>query len=291
MFWNALGYYQRLECPPGKPLTKKEHVPFEADDYTKLDRILSDRNSILATHSLAYLSKPVEDQQGVDGWSAATPATVQASVVEDAAYTTWAMWRWANGEIVAKLRGLTERLCTPAYLKHLLRSEDPRDTGFALRYVLEHHPSETQFVDDVFRVLENSEREHINLALRFLDGAVADEEELHARLIDSCCRMKSVYSPLVLEHLAAEPDLPRSTLELLAEPLDRLPYFQVHLVLRLLERRRFFSEKTEAEVAELLDGKDFFIARRAYEHLLEQDVSRATADKLTRFREENRDRL
>ncbi len=155
MHWNAVGYYERIECPPGKPLTKKEHVPFTAEDYAKLDSILKNRDSILATHSLAFLAKPVENNLGLDALSGATPLTVQESVVHDAAYTTWVMWRWANGEIVPKLCSLTEQSCIPPYLKHLLHSQDRRHVDFALKYALAHHPSDAQFLEDVLHVLEN----------------------------------------------------------------------------------------------------------------------------------------
>jgi len=289
--WNAVGYYERLEHPPGKPLTKKEHVPFDADDYAKLDRILGDRNSILATHSLAFLAKPVENDEGIDAWSGATPLTVQQSVVKDAAFTTWVMWRWANGEIVQTLRSLTEKSCTRRYLQHLLGSDDRRCVDFGLKYVMEHRSSDVQFVDDVFRILENGDREHVVLSLRFLSSAMKDKEKLHARLIESCCRMKSMYSPIVLDYFADERDLSRTTLEGLTAHLDRLPYFQIHLILRLLEQRKFFSEKTESDISRLLDGDDFFIARRACEHLMKQDLSSEIEEKVNDFRKRNRDRL
>lgn len=289
--WNAVGYYERLDYPPGKPLTKKEHVPFDADDYAKLDRILGDRNSILATHSLAFLAKPVEDAEGIDAWSGATPLTVQASVVKDAAFTTWVMWHWTNGEIVPKLRSQTEKSCTPRYLRHLLGSDDRRCVDFALKHIIEHHSSDEQFVDDFFRVLENGDREHVVLSLRFLSGAMKEKEKLHARLIDSCCRMKSMYSPIILDYFAGERDLHPTTLEGLTAHLDRLPYFQIHLILRLLEQRKFFSEKTESDITRLLDGDDFFIARRASEHLMKQDLSSEIEEKVNDFRKRNRDRL
>ena len=291
MHWNALGYYERLECPPHKPLTKKEHIPFDGDDYAKLDRILRDGNSILGRHSLAFLAKPVEDATGVDAWTGATPLTVQASVVKDAAYTTWVMWRWANGEIVQKLRRLTEQDCTPPYLRVLLRSEDRRNVDFALKYVVEHHGRDAQFLDDVVHVLETGDREHIILSLRFLTGLMKNKETLHARLIESCCRMQSMYSPIVLDHLAADPELPRTTLEGLTGRLDQLPYFQVHLILRLLERRKFFSKKTQSDVCQLLDGDDFFIGRRACEHLMKQNLDSETQRKVNAFRQRYRDRL
>ncbi len=291
MYWNAVGCYERLAYPADKPLTKKEHVPFGADDYAKLDRILGDRNSILATHSLAFLAKPVEEDSDIDAWSGATPLTVRESVVADAAYTSWVMWHWANGKIVSKLRAITEQSCTPDYLKYLLRSEDRRCVDFALKYVIEHHPSDAQFMEEVFHILENGDREHIVLSLRFLGGAAKDKEELHARLIDSCCRMKNTYSPIVLDYFAADPDLSRTTLEGLTARLDQLPYFQIHLILRLLEQRKLFSKKTQADVSRLLDNANFFIARRACEHLMKQDLDSATERKVNEFRERNRDRL
>ncbi len=291
LYWNAVGYFERLECPPGKPLTKKEHVPFTADDYAKLDRILKDRDSILAAHSLAFLAKPVDNDLGVDGLSGATPLTVQESVVQDAAYTTWVMWRWANGEIVQKLCRLTEQRCTPVYLKQLLHSPDRRYVDFALKYVTDHHPSDGQFAEDVLPVLENGDREQIVHSLRFLSGATKDKEQLHARLIESYRRMKTMYSPIILDYLAAERDLPQATLEGLTAHLDGLPYFQIHLILRLLEQRKFFSKKTESDVAGLLDGDDFFIAQRACEYLAETGPRHADARKVSAFRQQNRDRL
>ncbi len=301
MFWNALGYYERIECPPDKPLTKKEHEPFDAADYTKLDRILRDPHSVLGKHSLAFMVErttgdqaaggPVPDDQGIDAWTGPTPVTVQQSVVQHAAYTTWVMWRWANGEIVDKLRNITERECSPAFLKRLLHSQDPRRVDFALQHLVEHCSGDAQYVGDVFRVLEQGNRNQAMLSLRFLSETVKDKNALYARLAESCCRMKPFCSPIVLDYFAADSNLPAAGFDELTSRLDRLPYFQVHLVLRILEDHKFFSKKTEADVAALLDSQDFFIARRASEYLLKQDLAGETENKLNVFRERNRDRL
>lgn len=291
MVWNAPGYFERLRCPPGKLLTKKDHVPFTAEDYAKLDRILKDRNSILGNWTLAFLEKPLETGDGVDAVTSATPTTVQDSVIQDAAYTTWALWHWANGEIVPKLRGITKQSCDPAYLNHLLVWEDRRFADFALDYVIQHHPSDPQFVRSVFHILENGKRDQITRSLEFLSHAIPDKRRLHARLIESCCRMRSANCPMILEELAAEPDLPAATLEGLTGRLAQLPYFPIHLILRMLEGRKFASEKTISDVSALLDSDDFFIARRAYEHLVEQDLDADTGNKVNAFRERNRSRL
>ena len=291
MHWDALGYYERLECPADTPLTKKEHVPFVAEDYAKLDRILKDRESILGSQPLETFNKPPQEVPGIDGWSGATPQTVKHAVVNGAAYTSWTMWRWANGEIVVKLQGLTEQRCTPDYLRHLLRSGDRRAIGFALQHIQRRQTSAEPFVDDVFHVLETGDREQVALCIQFLHRAMQDKRRLHARLIASCCRINSIYSPMILDYFSAQLDLPAETLEGLTGILNQLPYFQVHLILRLLDERSYFSKQVEADVAGLLDSPDFFIARRASEHLMKQQPGSATKRKLDAFRQRYRQRL
>jgi hypothetical protein len=302
MYWNGLGYYERLEYPADTPLTKRKHVPFEPSDYARLDEILKDRGSVLGTISLEALvpqaakdaspERPLPEDMEVDGWSGATPSTIKLSVVEDAAYTSWAMWRWANGQIVPKLQRLTRQSCTPRYLRHLLRSEDRRDVDFALKHLLEFDDGFGRFTEDLLHVLETGDREHVALALKYLDRAPPDQRsQLYERLIDACRRMKDNLSPVVLDYFAAKPELPPETLEALTRILDRSPYFQIHLVLRMLDRRGYFSEEVESNIVELLDNDNFFIARRAYEHLSKCDVSAETTAMLQAFREKHGDRL
>jgi hypothetical protein len=293
MHWNALGYYQRLECPPQLPLTRKKHEPFTPEDYSKLDRILKDPKSILASQSLEVFAQPIlqAEHPEIDGWSGATPQTVKDAVVEDAAFTTWTMWHWANGQIAAKLQELTERRVTPDYLRRLMQSEDRREVDFALRYLRKHSGSGESLVEEIFQVLERSDREHVALSLDLLDRTAGDRRRLHDRLIDAFARMSTNYSPLILDYFSAQAELPAQTMEGLAAVLKDLPYFQVHLTLRLLDSKQFFSEKVEAEMARLLDHENFFIARRVSEHLAKQTLSDAVQRRLDAFRQQHRSRL
>lgn len=291
LHWTAAGLFDRLECAPGQPLTKKEHEPFVPADYAKLERILKDRASILSRHSLAFLAKPKAEQGGIDVWSGATPQTVQEAVVEDAAYTSWVLWQWANGPLVETLCGFTEQSCTPPYLTRLLHSEDRGCVAFALRFLAKRPAAVGRQVEDVLSVVERGDRELIAAALRLLKGASGNREEVFARLIRAASRMNSVDSPMVLDFLAGEPHLPVATLDELTSYLGRMPYFQIHLTLRILEQRKYCSSETEADVLALLEGTDFFIARRGFEFLVKQTLSREAGLKVARFRERNRDRL
>jgi hypothetical protein len=294
MHWDALGFYQRLEYPAELPLTRRKHEPFTREDYAKLDKILQDRDSILSSYPLDVLVAPqvAADALEIDGWSGATPQTIKDAVVDDAAYTTWTMWHWANGQIVSQLRALTEQRVTSDYLRHLLHSETRREMDFALRYLSDHGCVEWSLADDVFDLLQrSSEREHVVMALKWLNGAVEDQQQLHDRLIQAFVRMSSNQSPLVLEYFGNVADLPDETLEGLTAVLDQVPYFQVHLTLRMLESKSFFSERVEANIVALLDHENFFIARRASQYLAEQTLSDAGRQRLTAFQKQYRDRL
>lgn len=293
MYWDPLGFYQRLECPIDAPLTRREHDPFAPDDYRKLDRILKNRESILGRLPFDALVEQPEpgEADDLDGWSGATPQTVADSVVEGAAFTTWTLWHWANGEIVPHLRAATKQRATPKYLRQLLRSEDHREVYFALRHVLEQSSPGGQFVDDAFHVMENTRQvEHVSLALELVSRAMSDQQALHGRLIAASTRMTTHTSRPIIGYFAAQPELPAETLEALSGILGELPYFQVHRILLLLQKQES-STKIEANIARLLDHDDFFIARRASEHLLKQTPGDSTRRKLDAFRDKYRDRL
>ena len=295
LYWDALGHYERLDCPAHTPLTRRQHDPFTDEDYLKLDRILGNRESILGR--LAYTAlveeKPHPDEQAasLDGWSGATPQTVADSVVEGAAFTTWALWHWVNGEIVPHLRDSTVERATPEFVRRLLRSEQPRQVGFALRHLLEPHQGNERLVDDVFHAMENTRQlAYVALALDFVIGAVNDERRLDDRLIASFRRLDDSTSRPLLEYFASRTAPPVKTLEGLSAALGELPYFQVHRILLLLEKQEG-SATVEANVARLLDHENFFIARRAYEHLRKHASDDLTLQRLTAFRDQHADRL
>lgn len=294
LVWTATGCYKRLRCPPGKPLTKKEHVPFTRADYLRLDEILKNADSVLADWKPDSPPRPkaVADRvDGVDAVTMPTPVTAENSVVPDAAYTTWTLWQWANGPIVSKLRAITGQHATAAYLDHLLHSQDRGETAYALDYVIEHHAGDPRFVESVIHVLESGERDQMAASLRFLSRAIPDKRQRHARLIESCVRIRPNHCPIILQEIASKPQLSAATLEGLTGKLTQLPYYPTHLVLKMLEDRQFTSAKTRRDAAALLGNDDFFIARRAYEHLSKLDLDADTQRKVDAFRVANHDRL
>jgi hypothetical protein len=68
-------------------------------------------------------------------------------------------------------------------------------------------------------------------------------------------------------------------------------YYPIHLGLRLIESREFFSKSIETNIVKLLHNQDFFIARRASDFLSNQQLSASAKEKLDAFRVKHADRL
>ena len=296
MYWDAIGFYQRLEYPERRPLTKLEHDPFTPADYEKLDSILKDRKSILNDHSLGFLATENNDadsaeEDDLDGVSKATPGAVKEAVVKDAAWTTWVLWMYANSEIVPMLQAMTEARCSPEYIQHLLDSNDWRKIEFAIHYLLKQKPLTAHYLDEVATLLPSADIDHIELAIEYIRQASPDKNTCYRKLIGALGALDEYNAGLVIELLESDEQLEEEILEELTSSLEPQDYYPVHLALRLVESRKFFSQEVEANLVKLLQSKDFFIARRVSEFLSGQKLSASASEKLQAFREENASRL
>lgn len=254
LFFNLAGKYRHFVPDPLLPLCKRGHSPFTAADYKRLDEILRDPNSLLGYGGLSYLSLPGGQDPAPDGISAATPRTLQRAAVDDAIWTTWGLWNYANGDLSEQLRELTRNRSTPDILKGMLTRQDLYENAYALYLLNALHPGDRQFLEPVIGALEQGDFNSIRLAMDFLKIAVPDRNHLDLRLAGSCSRMNPGYVPMVVKYIAGNPSLSSETLDCLASVLDGLPYFPVCSILDLLEERHFLSPMVELHVRRLLDS-------------------------------------
>jgi hypothetical protein len=270
LVWDAIGNFLRLEISPQSPLTKGNHDPFTPQDYERLHEILKHRESILGKYPLeAFVIPPVEsDENEVDGVTSATPQSVQDAVVAGAAYSSWVLWRWVNGEAVDQLRKQTEAYCTAGYLEHCLTMEDLRYQEFALRYLLENQLHSAGFTKAAFQMLEGGRNSR--LALQYLTASPEGLEERQLRLAALIGTNAGVSRP-VLDYFEGVPNFSQTLCDQLAERLDHIPeYYEVHRVLTLLEKHSGCSDSVLQHVEKLLARENRFIVRRAREFLEKQ---------------------
>ncbi|MFC2126367.1 hypothetical protein ACFLU5_16365 [Bacteroidota bacterium] len=111
-YWDLVGTYLNFQLPPDRFLTKIDHEHFEAADYEKLDRILSDPQWPLAGYSISELivdsTKSLVDRE-IDAYTGATaPFVREQDNISGALYTIYTLWEFVHDEeIVNNLQSNT----------------------------------------------------------------------------------------------------------------------------------------------------------------------------------------
>lgn len=263
LYWDAIGRFSYLEYPERMPFTKTDHEPFSEADYERLDQILHDQETIIKNYPLNYFVYP--QAEGVDAVGSATPQTVQDALVPGAAYTSWALWHWVNGEIVDQLLSETIRRTGPEYWEHCLYRGDADFVLFAFGRIDKADP---RYVDACYDLLKRADVNSARLAMDYLTRAPIHRDQLSHELI-SLLGVHPASSRLILDDLQTLENPPEDLGLKLAERLPTLArYSDVHTVLRILEDNEFFSPQIQAEVQKLLTNSSPFIVRRANEFLM-----------------------
>ena len=268
LFWNALGEYEYLEYPEHLPFTKYNHKLFTPGDYRRLDAILRDRNSILGKHPLSFFEKQfTRDPDRVDAVTSATPQAIRDAVVEDAAYTSWALWHWTNGEIAGLLLENTLGFCSSDYLLHCLDSEDPRFVHFGLNQLAQKDRVDPSFREKCFHILEHGGGAICKLALQIVTTAPDDTIRMHRELVRRI-GMNAGSSQLIIDYFENLTVVAPVIWEDLAARLSHVSsYYYIFTSLILLEKRAGDSEAVRASVALLISSDDLNVSRRAEEFL------------------------
>lgn len=105
--WNIIGEFTDFEVLPKSPLTKLDHIPFEAKDYAKLQSILTNPDLNFVQMSAKELVEN-PDEPKVDGVSGATKEAIKEEIIEGALYTCYTLWHIANGVVVDSIGSFTK---------------------------------------------------------------------------------------------------------------------------------------------------------------------------------------
>lgn len=303
MVWDALGQYDRYELLPGTTLTKspekpsgkqsnwrEESLPFTEKDYDKLDSLLRDTSSILKDHTIESISPAVKSDE-VDAITGATPQTLRQSIVRGAAYTCYNLWHWAHGEVTAIAKGLTHNRCDKALLNHFLASDQQHYVEFALDHLRQHRVFNPDTVKNVKEIISKGNAKHTELGLAYLEEAMADTTLFYSTLVEIFSSCKTDGRLHLLDYLTAKENLPASLYEALSVHFsDLTTYYEVHRLLGLIENQAAISPKILLNISELLQNNNFFIARRAFWFLREQELDDELTLRIQTFLEQHPDR-
>lgn len=296
LHFDAVGTYERYELPPGRNLTKLGHQPFSPEDHDKLQQILTDPYSPLKSVAWGEISLPKESASGrgeFDAMSGATALSKRSMVVSGAAYTCFTLWRWSHGDAAKVIREMTIRASDQRDLLRLLGSGKDPCVLFAVDQLIARKLFDAGTVDAVTSVLRRGSLRQADAALSFLAKAASEAgvEAFFRCWEDDALAAQSDKRVRFLESLReGNRKLPAGWLNRLSVWLVRADsYYEVHLLLTLLEREKEQPEQAIRGAFALLENQNALVVRRGYRYLKAQSLTGELQARLEAFERVNPD--
>lgn len=130
-YWDAIGRFHHYDTIPGSELTKLDHEPFTHADYVKLNYILSNSNSALASYTKEELVRDVRNSE-VDGITGATINEIKETVISGAVYSCHTLWHIAHGSVQDSIQKVTRKLFDNELVKKLTAKQDQEINYFLI---------------------------------------------------------------------------------------------------------------------------------------------------------------
>ena len=290
IFWDALGFYDRLVLPPGVELEKAEGKNFTLADYTKLNSILSNAKSSLRE---VYKEEVVgsETSEGVDAMSGATIILNTNDYVEGAVWTSYTLWHWVHGGVGTIIRDISGAALSIEELQTWLEEDDIKTKIFAIEQLTKRKSYHTKTVDRVQALAKTEDYVLQKRLITYIEEAPA---ELYYAIMLSLfskanqqLRLQCLNALLQTKHTIPEGYYDQFCDQFSSEG----SYQEHHLFLSILERKNIKSTKVIKLLLSLLKHDNFLIARRAYWFLQDQQLSLDEQHQLKWFYQTNKDRL
>lgn len=291
MHWDIIGRYVRYVLPEGKKLTKK-NIPFDEEDYTFLDRLLGNPSSGLRKIAHKDLITPPSGKEGVHGVTGATAESVLSETIKGAVYTCYTLWHWANGEAVDTIRKITTASLDAATAVQLLTSGDNEAVLFAVKAIKSTGQHDRELVSAVRQLLPGATGDLLASSLRYLQSATNGSPEFYrqAGALFVTRDLRERYT--MLDFIESQAKIPQEFFPPIINDLPRMAeYYEVHRVLDLVERHEYNSGDANSKAAQLLNSKNFFVARRAFWFLEKRQISDNEKKAVMAFKQQHSDRL
>jgi hypothetical protein len=293
LHWDVLGRYQRYNVATGYKLTKLDHIPFTQEDHAKLQRILLDKGSPLREVTKEGLIGKPKVEEGIDAVTRPTLLTLKDSVVIGAGYSCYDLWHWANGEVPQILRSLSGQALSLTALEKLLTAKEGTTIAFALDHLTQRKQFGHQTIEKVISSLQNGDTDLVDPALSYLKAAHPEDSDYYKTLTEVLDQSDEEKRVLLLRRLTENDErFPTGALDQLSSVLPKFAsHHELHLFLNLVTQNKAESETISRNVAELLFHRKFFVARRAFWYLNDQDLPKDLQSKVDAFKEKHKERL
>lgn len=286
-YWDLLGNYTRYDFPPGEILTKMDHREFKADDYEKLQGILSNPTSLLKDVTIEDLvGKGTENlADSVDAKAGATLKTVKNEVIDGAVYTCYTLWHIAHGKVIDEIQKITETYSTEPLLHRFLTSNNHYYHYWAMEKVVDKGGNVTEsFNPDILQIIRGKNIFTARYALQKLGNQFFAENARQVWLWETYQLAGYPLQIAILKKLAKIP-FRNSLAEATAKAMVNANREQFMLMLNLLATQPKLSEKALQTMASQLDNPNQDYATEIYRILTAfHPRNRAVVAKINAFK-------
>jgi hypothetical protein len=153
-YWDVTGRFHHYDTIPGQGLTKLDHIPFTDHDYVKLNYILSNPNSPLASYTKEELVRDVRSSE-IDGFTGATINEIKETVIGGAVYSCHTLWHIAHGAVKDSIQKVTRKMFNKDLVGKLVNQKDQE-----INYFLIDNFSAmdfTKYLPEVLKTIEDGE--------------------------------------------------------------------------------------------------------------------------------------
>lgn len=290
IYWDTLGFFNRLELPENVYLEKAEGKHFNVEDSEKLNSILANKKCSLKD-MFSYEVVGTESSDGVDGISGATIILNTNDYVKGAVWTCYTLWHWANGDVYTIIRNITGDGLESTDFISLCKYGNEVDQIFSIEQLIRRKSFDEKSTDQVIQLVSKADDKLTKSIITYFEKAPIDSYYTAVELAlqqSNLLQRKSYYNSIINYQIRASLEF----YERLFTNLDKwVTYDEINSLLSLIATKQISSSKIIRSVLPLLDHSDFVIARRAYWFLSESEFPHKDSIRINEFYKSNLDRL
>ncbi|WP_372935886.1 hypothetical protein [Mariniphaga sediminis] len=264
IFWGPTGAYLGFKLPNGMPLTKEKHIPFSEDEYTQLNKLLANKQSVLLDYEPDELVTPKKNNAEVDGISSATIKEIKNVIVPGAVYTCYQLYKIVNGPIAQFISQNTSKIMTPAFANLLVDSKRKEEIVWLLDRV--------SLQDGYYLHLKQKLVETINdldysISFRIrncLTQEDLDDTVIQHLLLDAFISSNPVIQLEIMKKLGESNQLDEKLFIYFSKNLRGFNSNILIYSLQLLSKQNHVDPRVLDYVSELLTSKNKYLAARAW---------------------------
>jgi hypothetical protein len=262
VYWDLLGNFLKYDFSPGETLTKLDHQEFSKEDHEHLQKILSDKGSILRDYPAGDLLDrrmgPAKTDK-VDAVTSATRADIKESVVSGAAYSTYVLWHIVNGPIALRIQEYSKPFLSRERINKMFYSPN----FYYQYYALTSIPAEDslKYLDEVIHLVKHGSSYIPYFAIDKVSASAWALDSVQRSMLKFLASADFELQNFILSRIE-EVKVSSAALDMLVSDLDRLRDSQVVKALAIVrENQERLSDGSRSKLARLRAHSNREVAR------------------------------